>query len=167
MQDDPTAIDIKLDPTKRRMSGVTYHGKVPFDVPFITKVADNLWQGGCKNGLILPEFIQVVISVYPWERYTINHQIEWVETVQMYDAAEQSLALVDELAGMANRFRADGKNVLVHCQAGLNRSSLIVVRALMLREGMTAAKAIAHIREARSPACLCNTAFEQYLLSLD
>ena len=56
--------------------------------------------------------------------------------------------------------------VLVHCQAGLNRSSLVAARALMF-EGRPAVDAIAVVRKRRSPACLCNQAFEEYLLRCD
>jgi protein-tyrosine phosphatase len=51
---------------------------------------------------------------------------------------------------------------LVHCQAGLNRSGVVVAYALMLN-GMSAAEAIARIRERRSPAVLCNPQFERWL----
>jgi protein-tyrosine phosphatase len=60
-----------------------------------------------------------------------------------------------------------GKKTLVHCQAGLNRSSLIVARTLMLGQDMTAKDAIALIREKRSPMCLCNDTFRIYLERLD
>lgn len=72
---------------------------------------------------------------------------------------------VDELAELVNKHRKDGKNVLVHCQAGLNRSSLVACRALMI-DGMTAEEAIKTVREKRSPACLCNKSFEKHLLNL-
>jgi protein-tyrosine phosphatase len=50
----------------------------------------------------------------------------------------------------------------VHCQAGLNRSSLVIARALIL-SGMPSVAAIALIREKRSPACLSNPSFERWL----
>ena len=66
---DPTAFNIKFDPTIQRMKGTTVHGRIAFDVPFISEIAHNLWQGGCEDGLILPDFIQHVVSLYPWESY--------------------------------------------------------------------------------------------------
>lgn len=164
MSKDPTAIDIQFDPLSQRMVGVATHGMTPFDVPFISEIATRLWQGGCQTGLVLPEFIDVVISLYPWERYTNNHGAELIE-VRMYDSEEQSFEQVDSLAALVNKYRDDGKKVLVHCQAGLNRSSLVAARALML-DGMTAESAINTLREKRSPACLCNQAFEKHLRSL-
>lgn len=163
MSTDPTAIDIQFDPTQQRMVGVATHGMTPFDVPFISELAPNLWQGGCQQGLILPEFIDYVVSLYPWEKYTINHGAERTE-ITMYDSLDQATHQVDEIAAKVNELRKKGV-VLVHCQAGLNRSSLIATRALML-EGMSADEAIKLVRAKRSPACLCNPAFEAYLRSL-
>lgn len=165
MNEDPTAIDIDFDPQQQRMSGVAFHGNTPFDVPFISEIAPNLWQGGCRRGLVLPEFITHLVSLYPWEAYTYEHDIDSAINVRMYDSHEQGIEQVDSLAAWVNTCRKSGA-VLVHCQAGLNRSSLVVARALML-EGATAADAIATIREKRSPACLCNEAFERYLQGLD
>lgn len=160
---DPTAIDIQFDPTQQRMVGVARHGMTPFDVPFISHLAPNLWQGGCQQGLILPQFIDYVISLYPWEKYIINNNAKRIE-VTMYDSLEQATDQVDQIAAKVNELRKKGV-VLVHCQAGLNRSSLIATRALML-EGMDAGEAIKLVRSKRSPACLCNPAFEKYLRSL-
>ena len=42
---DPTAIEIDFDPTVQRMKGVTVHGGMPFDVPIISEIGPNLWQG--------------------------------------------------------------------------------------------------------------------------
>jgi len=47
MSYDPTRIDIDLDPRVQRMQGVAYHGNTPFDVPYISKITDGLYQGGC------------------------------------------------------------------------------------------------------------------------
>ena len=163
--EDPTKIDIEFDPTIQRMVGTARHGMTPFDVPFISEIAPNLWQGGCQNGLVLPDFIEHVVSLYPWEAYTLQKMPKTYLEVQMYDSLEQSYEQVEELAQWVNRRREEGP-VLVHCQAGLNRSSLIAARSLMLG-GMSADDAISTLRSKRSPACLCNPAFEEYLRSLD
>jgi protein-tyrosine phosphatase len=157
---DPTRIAIHFDPRHRRMVGTAVHGNTPFDVPFISEIAENLWQGGCEDGMVLPDFITSIVSLYPWERYEIVNGAERHEIV-MYDSEDQAFHQVDEIAALVNRLRQQGP-VLVHCQAGLNRSSLIAARALML-DGMTADDAITTIRTKRSPACLCNRAFERWL----
>jgi protein-tyrosine phosphatase len=58
-----------------------------------------------------------------------------------------------------------GKKVLIRCQAGWNRSGLIMALVLM-REGYTADEAINLIRQKRSPHALCNKGFENWLRSL-
>lgn len=164
-KNDPTRIPIAFDPRSRRMVGVARHGMVPFDVPFISQVTDNLWQGGCQQGLILPTHINYILSLYPWERYEIQHKVRSEVYVRMYDGPDQALDQIEDLAHMVNKWRERGQ-VLVHCQAGLNRSSVVVARALMLG-GMAADEAIALLRAQRSPACLCNPSFESWLRSLE
>lgn len=163
---DPTRISLSVDPRERRMSGVALHGMTPFDVPYVSEIEGNLWQGGCQNGLVLPDEIQHVVSLYPWEHYTRAHEVRSMLSVRMYDSTEQGYEQVDAIARWVNTCRADGPT-LVHCQAGLNRSSLVAARALMLMPGYSADTAIALIRERRSPACLCNPAFEEWLRGLD
>lgn len=157
---DPTRIDIRFDPTVQRMSGYATHGMTPFDVPFISEIVPNLWQGGCEDGLVLPEHITDVVSLYKWEKYTIFHDASF-EVVTMYDAAETpDRGEVERLAQLVNDKRRAGGTVLVHCQAGLNRSGLIAAVALVLNGDVeTGAEAIALLRETRSPAVLCNPAF--------
>lgn len=163
MTEDPTKIAIQIDLITKHMVGVARYGNTPFDVPFISEIAPNLWQGGCEEGLILPEFIDHVISLYPWEKYTIaKNTRSWLE-VFMYDSEDQAFNQVDAIAQWVNDCRKSGPT-LVHCQAGLNRSSLIAARALIL-EGMNPTEAITLLREKRSPACLCNPSFEKWLLS--
>jgi len=176
INEDPTKIVLQtnikeeLDPTIQRMSGVATHGMTPFDVPFISQIEGNLWQGGCQTGLQLPHFIKHIISLYPWEAYRINHDIDTQVYIKMYDSIEQSMEQVDAIANLINICVKDGPT-LVHCQAGLNRSGLVAARSLMLRDDewdrmYTAEEAIALLRSTRSPAVLCNPAFESHLKSL-
>jgi protein-tyrosine phosphatase len=160
---DPTHIDIKFDPREQRMSGVAYHGNTPFDVPYISQITDTLWVGGCTDGLILPHHIEHVVSLYPWEQYTVRHEIKSVLSVRMYDSLDQAMGQVEGIADWVNVCRAAG-TTLVHCQAGLNRSNLVAATAL-IRGGMAATDAVALLREKRSPAVLCNGAFEEWLLA--
>jgi len=158
---DPTRINIAFDPIEKRMQGVAIHGNTPFDVSFISEIATRLWQGGCERGLILPKFVQHLVSLYPWEQYEVKHDLKTSMTVRMYDSRSQGFDQVEEIAQWVSNRRKTG-TVLVHCQAGLNRSSLIAARSLMI-DGMTADEAITQIRDSRSPACLCNPSFEDWL----
>ena len=161
MSIDPTKIDIQFDPQRQHMVGISAHGLMHFDVPFISEILPDLWLGGCEDGLILPGFIEHLVSLYPWETYTVRHDLGSSLEVRMYDSVDQAFHQVDSIAAWVNSCREFGPT-LVHCQAGLNRSSLVVGRALIL-SGMPAADAIALIREKRSPACLSNPSFERWL----
>ena len=163
MSIDPTRISLAADPHARLLSGVTMHGNKQFSVPYISEIADNLWQGGCTNGLVLPDTFRHLVSLYPWESYSLRHELASALVVTMHDSADQDMDKVPVIAAWVNACRKSGP-VLVHCQAGLNRSSAVVALALML-EGTPAEVAIKTVRQKRSPACLCNPAFEEWLLA--
>ena len=160
MNEDPTAIPIEFDPLIQRMRGRAIHGNTLFDVPFISHIEGNLYVGGCQDGLILPENIKHVVSLYPWERYELHDEADRIE-IEMYDGDNDSndpflLARDKVLAALP-----DGPT-LVHCQAGLNRSNVVAALVLM-KLGRTAGGAISLLREKRSPAVLCNRDFEDWL----
>lgn len=136
-----------------------------FSAPLISHIEDNLYVGGCIDGVRLDDAWQTVVSLYRWERYSLGADTERVE-VEMYDAGEipdvqQLHDLAETVVAALNR----GGKVLVHCQAGLNRSNLVTALALMKR-GRTAQEAIALLRDRRSPVVLCNRAFSRWLVSL-
>lgn len=170
MSIDPTAFSIDFDPREERMRGTTRLGNLYFDVPFISQVMDNLWQGGCENGLVLPEEIKHVVSLYKWERYTVRHDLLSFTEVTAYDSSDgeglggMSVEEVLNLAELVNKCRSEAPT-LVHCQAGLNRSSLIAGTALVLNGDVSSGEeAVALLRERRSPAVLCNPAFASWLV---
>jgi protein-tyrosine phosphatase len=165
--------------TQHRIRGYVPHAAMrglppDLDVPLISRVdltddtaapiEGDLWQGGCKMGVRLPDGFDFVLSLYPWERYLLTDGCERLE-VRMYDALDQGFEQVDELSGiLASRLR-DGDTVLVHCQAGLNRSGLLAA-ATLVKLGFLPAEAIARLRSARSPLVLCNEAFENWIAGL-
>lgn len=166
---DPTAFDLNsdarfsTDPLVRHINAFTAHGGHHVYMPFITPVADNLYHGGVEQGLILPEGIKHIVSLYKWQSYDSLHELDSVVVTTMLDSVEQGFEQVDLLAEWVNLSRKTGP-VLVHCQAGLNRSSLVVARALMLSgEVETGQEAIDLLRAKRSPGVLCNPAFEEWV----
>jgi protein-tyrosine phosphatase len=72
------------------------------------------------------------VSLYPWEQYTTHDDLDSILVVKMYDSVDQGFGQVEQIARWVDSV-ADSAPVLVHCQAGLNRSSLVVARALMFR----------------------------------
>lgn len=160
-------IDLGTDPLRHRLFGTTYHGNHDFDIPYMTLIDGEqdgqglypLWQGGCAQGLVLPTNINHLVSLYVWEKYTIRHALGSELYVTMRDASDQGMDQVNALGEWVNLCRRTGP-VLVHCQAGLNRSSLVVAKALWLSGFGTGNQIIKHIRSTRSAACLCNETFE-------
>jgi protein-tyrosine phosphatase len=123
----------------------------------------NLYQGGCVNGVELPTAFRHVVSLYPWEKYTLGPDTDRIEH-EFFDSEQQELTQVLAIATTVNDLCADGPT-LVHCQAGLNRSGLVVATALVL-QGWKASDALAHQRGRRDRMVLCNGAFERFVLAL-
>ncbi len=68
------------------------------------------------------------------------------------------------LAVLAHARWTAGERVLIRCQAGVNRSGLVMALVLMLA-GRSAEEAIALIRERRAPAVLSNRHFVRWLVT--
>lgn len=130
-----------------------------FDVPLVTHVAGNLYQGGVVPGVRLPDEFRTVFRLcggrYGLGPDTVEHK------VLLNDSRSQSMEHIEQFAAEVVE-ALDGGPTLVHCQAGLNRSGLITARALMLWRGYSAAEAINVVRR-RSPVCLCNQTFTNWL----
>jgi protein-tyrosine phosphatase len=106
-----------------------------------------------------------IVSLYTDEHYAATSAVRTVLEVVMFDHTAQDLSDVDRIARWVVECLGDGPT-LVHCHMGLNRSGVVIARALMLL-GMDARSAIALERSRRSPACLNNPAFERWLLAHD
>jgi protein-tyrosine phosphatase len=145
------------------IQGIAETGKF-IDIPIISHIEGNLYMGGCIQHAILPEIFKFVVSVYPWEKYAIQHKDVNCSYNYLYD--QENLPderLLDAISSWIVS-AVSMAPTLVHCQAGLNRSSLVTARALM-KMGRTAQDVISLIRTQRSELCLCNSSFEQYLMS--
>jgi hypothetical protein len=164
-------VTLSDDFNKNRITGYVPHaanrGLDPnLDVPLISHVEGGLWQGGCPDyvAVELPDGFDYVLSLYPWgAQYILPDGCER-DIVTMYDSLGQGLEQVDELAeGLAERLR-NGQTILVHCQAGLNRSGLLAA-ATLKKMGHTGEEALKLLRESRSPIVCCNETFEQHILN--
>lgn len=132
-------------------------------LPLISHIKDNLYVGGCIEGVKLKNFFSHVFSMYKWEKYHVDPFTK-VHTVTMYDSNEgPDRAEIDDLAWRVAQALKDGGNVLVHCQAGINRSNLVAAAALV-KLGYTVTDAIALLRKQRSNIVLANQTFEKFLL---
>lgn len=135
------------------------------DLALISHIEDNLYVGGCMQGVDLGDFFDYVFSMYKWEQYKVDPSTK-VYTVTMYDSnAEPDALEIDSIATQVVNALEQGGNVLVHCQAGINRSNLIAATALTLWKGLSAADAIDVLRERRHRNVLANSTFERFLLN--
>ena len=147
-----------------------------------SEVAPGLWQGGTDDWdtcfevrrsskpAITAKNFDTVITTYAWANpadwtvkemrygYYDSDRADWYKEVD-FDS-------IYHLVDVAHTDWKKGKKVLIRCQAGLNRSGLVMALVLM-REGMSAREAIDLIREKRSPWALFNKNFEKWLLEQD
>lgn len=152
---------MEADLASHHIEGFAYHGDTQFHVPLVSHITGNLWTGGCYNDVRLPDDFKFVVSLYQWERYAIGPDTVRFE-IEMYDSTEDlDDVKILGLGRMVNGLLESGKT-LVHCQAGLNRSSLIAGTALFL-QGWSPSEAIDLLRQQRSDAVLCNPTFEAWL----
>lgn len=127
------------------------------------EVVPGLWQGDWPYPSDLTPF-DVLVSMTaegvpptPSVRPGFQHIVAGI-----HDAEMDQPDLVRDTAQEVARLHARGHTVLVHCAQGLNRSGVVVARALMF-EGWSAKGAIGAVREARGPWALCNHHFVDWL----
>lgn len=138
------------------------------DCPLVSHIVDNLYVGGCIGGIELGDHFSHIFSLYKWERYSYDTAATKLYEYEMYDSEEYpDLDTLDIVVPLAVEALNNGGKVLIHCQAGINRSNLTAALVLRAWKGLTSAEAIAMLREKRSPAVLANKTFLRYLESLD
>lgn len=90
----------------------------------------------------------------------VEHHVLMDDTTSFEHDALHSL-VVDATSFIRTQI-AEGRNVLVHCAAGISRSATVVLAYLMLRDSISFPEALQRVREAR-PRVRPNARFEQYL----
>lgn len=147
--------------------------EVNYPTELWSEILPGLWQGGTddydvvhygtsKPGVGAEDFDFVATM------YASANPVDWfVREMRFgfYDHDMKDFNTDDlyDLVVIAHRQWKSGNRVLIRCQAGLNRSGLVMALVL-IREGYTAAEAIHLIRSQRGQAALCNRTFEQWLL---
>ena len=128
------------------------------------EVVPKLWQGG-RHAARIVDFdppLEVVVNLTPLGKtVSVDYSglyLEWPIEDGGVPCEKNLHALV---ALLAELYEAD-KTILVHCQAGLNRSGLVVALVLVALN-WTADAAIEQIRATRDEYALCNEEFEQYI----
>ena len=138
-------------------------------------IAPNLFQGGTDDLDVihlaqtnnrprtdLP--FDAIVTMYAWAR-----PADWKVQEFRYGVPDASIKDIDlDRLRQAVDFGYDrwkqGDRVLVRCQAGLNRSGLVLA-LILIKDGLKPAEAIARIRDNRGEDALFNRDFHNWLLT--
>ena len=138
-------------------------------------IAPNLFQGGTDDLDVihlaqtnnrprtdLP--FDAIVTMYAWAR-----PADWTVQEFRYGVPDASITDIDlDRLRQAVDFGYDrwkqGDRVLVRCQAGLNRSGLVLA-LILIKDGLKPAEAIARIRDNRGEDALFNRDFHNWLLT--
>ena len=138
-------------------------------------IAPNLFQGGTDDLDVihlaqtnnrprtdLP--FDAIVTMYAWAR-----PADWNIPEFRYGVTDASIKDIDlDRLRQAVDFGYDrwkqGDRVLVRCQAGLNRSGLVLA-LILIKDGLKPAEAIARIRDNRGEDALFNRDFHNWLLT--
>lgn len=146
-----------------------------------SEILPSLWLGGTddfdtidyehplnNSRAITKDDFDLVVTLYAWAA-----PVDWfVREIRygFYDSSDsiktEELDNIFSLASQAYEAWKRGERVLIRCQAGINRSSLVMGIVLML-DGYSAADAIELMRTKRSEWVLSNQSFEEFLLKID
>lgn len=143
--------------------------------PLWSEVFNGLWQGGTDDDdthvahakpMITTKEFDTVITMYAYA-----NPVDWFVKELRYGVWDSNMKdfKVEELFEIVRFAHTEwkaGKKVLIRCQAGWNRSGLIMALVLM-REGWSAEKAISTIRSNRSKYALKNSVFANWLMKED
>ena len=102
--------------------------------------------------------------MYAWAR-----PADWSVQELRYGIPDNLISDIDlnrlrKAVDFAHQQWKSGDRVLIRCQAGLNRSGLVTALVL-IKEGYSPDQAIDLIRAKRGEDALCNSQFEQWLLT--
>ena len=125
---------------------------------FIGNVHSVIGNYSTNDDDILSEInIKVVISALTeeeYEDYMIGeqdfHNIEWHRLVVDDDKDEKISQYFFEVHNIINKALVENKNVIVHCAAGISRSSSLVIAYLMIENRWSYEEAYNYVRSKRS-----------------
>ena len=138
-------------------------------------IAPNLFQGGTDDLDVihlaqtnnnprtdLP--FDAIVTMYAWARPADWHVQEFRYGVPDGKIAEIDLSRLRQAVEFGYERWKAGDRVLVRCQAGLNRSGLVMA-LILIKDGLTPLEAITRIRENRGPDALFNENFHFWLVN--
>ena len=141
-----------------------------------SEMLPGLWQGGTDDADVVDRsrrFPGIALNDFGFVAtvYASANPVDWFVQEMRFGFWDSNMAdfnpadLLDIVSVTHRQWKA-GKQVLVRCQAGLNRSGLVMALVL-IREGYAPDDAIDLIRERRGSSALCNRSFEAWLRQVD
>lgn len=124
-------------------------------------IEDYLWMGSFPTMPDLPSHIDVVVSLSHRQR---SHKVPYLHFPFDDGVRIPNKDSLYAIAHMIDGLRKAKKTVLVHCDAGLNRSGLITALSLIVA-GWRPDMAIHQVRQRRLSTCLYNQEFCEWLLA--
>ena len=145
------------------------------ELPLYSEILPNLWQGGTAEenwvnqaiplpSLEDPRHFDTVVTLTTVANpmgYHVKELRFGFPDAELFD--EHNLN-IEQVADWTFQEWKSGNKVLIRCQAGINRSGLIMALVLM-RDGLSAKEAIELIRRKRSEFAINNIHFENYLIN--
>jgi len=140
-----------------------------------TELLPGLWQGGTDDDDVYDQLATPMITKKDFDlvvtAYALANPVDWFVKELRFGFYDSDMSDFDpaELQAIVRLTHAEwkrGQRVLVRCQAGMNRSGLIMALVLV-REGHTPQEAINLIREKRSQDALFNGRFADWLKKVD
>lgn len=160
---------VGADPLKTLIPAISYDNIDLPEVPYITQLMEGrLYMGGVHPDMELPAVVKYVVSMHPVSyRGSFDRGRVSVRYYNVHDDDFQDPTIFSMAADLVSAFmdKNDG-GVLVHCQAGLNRSGAVAALTLMKRLYWSPDRAIGYLRRRRSPVVLYNKHFEKYVWGL-
>lgn len=109
--------------------------------------------------------ISVVVNLHRRQNRNLPTNVMHIQWPIADNKVPSTLILL-ELANLLVRFIENGHVVLVHCNAGRNRSSLLSAIIVSMLLGISGKEAIAYMQEKR-PNALANLHFVQFLEAMN
>lgn len=144
------------------------------EVPLYSEIAPGLWMGGTDDydtvdrpgqlpRLSAEKEFDAVVTLSPYAS-----PFGWYVKELRYGFPDSSLdedqvEEIEKIADWAYLEWKKGKKVLVRCQAGMNRSGLVMA-LILIRDRVSAAEAIKLIRNKRDIDALSNPSYVEYIL---
>jgi hypothetical protein len=140
-----------------------------------SELLPGLWQGGTDDDDVYDQLRTPMITKKEFDfvvtAYSCANPVDWFVKEMRFGFYDSDMTDFDpaELQAIVRMTHAEwkrGQRVLIRCQAGMNRSGLIMALVL-IREGYTAQEAIELIRSKRSKHALFNGRFADWLQKVD